>query len=169
MPLFSGDLAIRRFEWPWTADGYLWVPASPYEHTAVIKSGSWENAPSILVIRGGSGNSGYANPIPARSPRRPQRFSRFPYKRLAGQDQLSPMVIQRGPAKGMLVIPWFEFGFMARHSRTLRLQSPAVKPCTGGGRDGSAPQHAAGRRGRGMVWVFYIIGSRLELHVRALR
>ncbi|MCT0248312.1 glycoside hydrolase family 10 protein [Synechococcus sp. CS-205] len=66
-------------------------------------------------------NSGYA--IHTSEVTRERKIQSFSYKGLEGQDIIAD-VISEGHAKGMLVIPWFEFGFMAPPFSELALQHP---------------------------------------------
>ncbi len=67
-------------------------------------------------------NSGYA--IHTSEVTRARKIQSFSYKGLEGQDIVAD-VISEGHAKGMLVIPWFEFGFMAPPFSELALQHPS--------------------------------------------
>jgi len=66
-------------------------------------------------------NSGYA--IHTSEVTRDRKIQSFSYKGLEGQDIIAD-VISEGHAKGMLVIPWFEFGFMAPPFSDLALKHP---------------------------------------------
>jgi uncharacterized lipoprotein YddW (UPF0748 family) len=66
-------------------------------------------------------NSGYA--IHNSEVTRNRKIQSFSYKGLEGQDILAD-VISQGHANGLLVIPWFEFGFMAPPYSELALQHP---------------------------------------------
>ncbi len=52
------------------------------------------------------------------------KIQSFTYKGLDGQDILADLIAQ-AHAKGLLVIPWFEFGFMAPPSSELATQNPS--------------------------------------------
>jgi len=67
-------------------------------------------------------NSGYA--IHTSEVTRTRKLQSFSYRGLEGQDIIAD-VISEGHAKGMLVIPWFEFGFMAPPFSELALQHPS--------------------------------------------
>jgi uncharacterized lipoprotein YddW (UPF0748 family) len=66
-------------------------------------------------------NAGYAFYPSAVAQR--QKIQSFTYTGLDGQDILAD-ITQRAHALGMLVVPWFEFGFMAPPSSELALQHP---------------------------------------------
>jgi len=67
-------------------------------------------------------NGGYAYHTSAVT--RQRKIQSFSFKGLEGQDLLAD-VIKEGHERGLLVIPWFEFGFMAPPFSELALQHPA--------------------------------------------
>ncbi len=66
-------------------------------------------------------NGGYAY-YPSEVTRR-RKLQSFSYRGLEGQDILADL-IEQGHARGLLVIPWFEFGFMAPPGSELPSQHP---------------------------------------------
>ncbi len=66
-------------------------------------------------------NGGYAYYPSAVTQER--KIQSFTYKGLQGQDILAELIAE-GHSKGLLVIPWFEFGFMAPPTSELALQHP---------------------------------------------
>ena len=66
-------------------------------------------------------NAGYATYPSAVTQR--QKIQDFTYKGLEGQDILADLINQ-AHAQGLLVMPWFEFGFMAPPTSELALQHP---------------------------------------------